>query len=48
MINAISSYAPQKGLDAEARTKFWEAYEHTVQGIPGYQQIFIGGDLNGI
>src|ERR1041384_3289779 len=46
-INVISAYAPQVGLNGATKDKFWEEMDEIMQGIPGDQQIFIGGDLNG-
>ncbi|PKA66012.1 hypothetical protein AXF42_Ash010421 [Apostasia shenzhenica] len=45
IINIVSAYAPQVGLDASIKEKFWNDLEELIQEIP--QITFIGGDLNG-
>ena len=47
IINIISAYAPQIGLDETTKKQFWENMDALVQGIPESERIFIGGDLNG-
>ena len=47
IINIISAYAPQIGLDETTKKQFWENMDGLVQGIPESERIFIGGDLNG-
>ena len=47
LINVISAYAPQVGLDTSLKEKFWEELGDLVQGIGQTEKIFIGGDLNG-
>ncbi|CAN6703671.1 unnamed protein product [Malus baccata var. baccata] len=47
LINVISVYAPQVGLDTSLKEKFWEDLEDLVQGIAQTEKVFIGGDLNG-
>ncbi|XP_019244480.1 PREDICTED: craniofacial development protein 2-like [Nicotiana attenuata] len=46
-INVISVYAPQVGLDQEAKRQFWEDLDEVVHNIPHAEKIFIGGDFNG-
>ncbi|KAM2865587.1 hypothetical protein COP2_021752 [Malus domestica] len=47
LINVISAYAPQVGLDTSSKEKFWEDLGDLVQGIAHTEKLFIGGDLNG-
>ncbi|KAM1219346.1 hypothetical protein ACFX2J_046190 [Malus domestica] len=47
LINVISAYAPQVGLDISSKEKFWEDLGDLVQGIAQTEKLFIGGDLNG-
>ncbi|KAM1176204.1 hypothetical protein ACFX19_029118 [Malus domestica] len=47
LINVISAYAPQVGLDMSSKEKFWEDLGDLVQGIAQTEKLFIGGDLNG-
>ena len=47
IINIISAYAPQIGLDETTKKQFWENTDGLVQGMPESERIFIGGDLNG-
>jgi Reverse transcriptase (RNA-dependent DNA polymerase) len=47
IINVISAYAPQVGLQESVKRKFWEDLEEVVRGIPREEKLFIGGDLNG-
>ncbi|TQD70292.1 hypothetical protein C1H46_044169 [Malus baccata] len=47
IINVISAYAPQVGLDTSSKEKFWEDLGDLVQGIAQTEKLFIGGDLNG-
>ncbi|KAM2086833.1 hypothetical protein ACFX1R_024332 [Malus domestica] len=47
LINVISAYAPQVGLDTSSKEKFWEDLGDLVQGIVQTEKLFIGGDLNG-
>ena len=46
-IYVISAYAPQIGLDAETKVKFWEDMDDLVCRIGNEDSIFIGGDFNG-
>ncbi|KAI9080050.1 hypothetical protein K1719_037983 [Acacia pycnantha] len=41
-------YAPQVGVEAHLKEKFWEDMEGLIQSIPLIEKIFIGGDLNGL
>ncbi|KAM2872431.1 hypothetical protein FF1_019947 [Malus domestica] len=47
LINVISAYAPQVGLDTSSKEKFWEDLGDLVQGIAQTEKLFIRGDLNG-
>ncbi|PKA67201.1 hypothetical protein AXF42_Ash004693 [Apostasia shenzhenica] len=47
IINIVSVYAPQVGLDASIKEKFWNDLEELIQEIPQEERLFIGGDLNG-
>jgi hypothetical protein len=47
IINIISVYAPQVGLEDKIKQDFWEDLDKMVQGIPQREMICIGGDLNG-
>ncbi|KAG5581991.1 hypothetical protein H5410_052618 [Solanum commersonii] len=46
-LSVISAYAPQVGLDEEAKKLFYEDLDKVVRGIPNTEKIFIGGDFNG-
>ncbi|XP_056694778.1 uncharacterized protein [Spinacia oleracea] len=47
VVNIVSAYAPQAGLDASTRQEFWEDLEEVVQRVPRSEKLIIGGDLNG-
>ena len=47
IINIISVYAPQVGLDEHIKTQFWKSMDELMWGIPQGEQVFIGGDFNG-
>ncbi|PKA55758.1 ataxia telangiectasia mutated family protein [Apostasia shenzhenica] len=47
IFNIVSVYAPQVGLDASTKEKFWNDLEELIQEIPQEERLFIGGDLNG-
>ena len=47
IVNIISAYAPQVGLDDLTKEQFWEHMDDVVQGIPVGERLFIGGDFNG-
>ncbi|KAM0997763.1 hypothetical protein ACFX2C_007613 [Malus domestica] len=47
LINVISAYALQVGLDMSLKEKFWEDLGDLVQGIDQTENVFIIGDLNG-
>ncbi|KAG5615096.1 hypothetical protein H5410_014920, partial [Solanum commersonii] len=46
-LSVISAYAPQVGLDEEAKNLFYEDLDEVVRGIPNTKKIVIGGDFNG-
>ncbi|KAG5632120.1 hypothetical protein H5410_003837 [Solanum commersonii] len=46
-LNIISAYAPQAGLDEEAKKLFYEELDEVVRGIPNTEKVVIGGDFNG-
>ncbi|KAL3332280.1 hypothetical protein AABB24_032729, partial [Solanum stoloniferum] len=46
-LSVISAYAPQVGLDEEAKKRFYEDLDEVVRGIPNTEKIVIGGDFNG-
>ena len=43
LINVISVYAPQVGLDTSLKEKFWEDLGDLVQGITQMEKVFIVG-----
>ncbi|KAG5597061.1 hypothetical protein H5410_038293 [Solanum commersonii] len=46
-LSVISAYAPQVGLDEEAKKLFYENLDEVVRGILNTEKIVIGGDFNG-
>ncbi|ONM20364.1 hypothetical protein ZEAMMB73_Zm00001d005126 [Zea mays] len=47
VLNVISAYAPQVGLNENSKWEFWEGLEDMVSSVPVGKKLFIGGDLNG-
>jgi hypothetical protein len=47
VLNVISAYAPQVGLNDDVKRRFWEDLEDMVRGVSSSEKLFIGGDLNG-
>ncbi|XP_061339559.1 uncharacterized protein LOC133286188 [Gastrolobium bilobum] len=47
ILNILSVYAPQVGLQSIDKSQFWEDLEEVLRGIPRKENIFLGGDLNG-
>ncbi|PWZ13495.1 Craniofacial development protein 2 [Zea mays] len=47
VLNVISAYAPQVGLNENSKREFWEGLEDMVSSVPVGEKLFIGGDLNG-
>jgi exonuclease III len=45
VLNVVSAYAPQVGLDMSANRQFWEDLEDVVRSVPSNEKLFIGGDL---
>nr|XP_016466890.1 PREDICTED: uncharacterized protein LOC107789567 [Nicotiana tabacum] len=46
ILNIISAYASQAGLDKEVKRHFWEDLDEMVHGILHTEKRFIGGDFN--
>uniref|UniRef100_A0A1S4CR48 Craniofacial development protein 2-like n=1 Tax=Nicotiana tabacum TaxID=4097 RepID=A0A1S4CR48_TOBAC len=47
ILNVISAYAPQTGLDEDIKRRFWEGLDEIVRNIPPSERLFIEGDFNG-
>ena len=47
VLNVISAYALQVGLDESAKRQFWEDLDGLIRVVPSSEKLFIGGDLNG-
>ena len=47
VLNVISAYAPQVGLDESAKRQFWEDLDGLIRAVPSSDKLFIGRDLNG-
>jgi hypothetical protein len=47
VLNVISMYAPQVGLNENSKREFWEGLEDMVSSVPIGEKLFIGEDLNG-
>ena len=47
ILNIISCYAPQIGLEEHIKKDFWENLDRIVQNIPSEEKIIMGGDFNG-
>ncbi|CAL5375401.1 unnamed protein product [Camellia sinensis] len=47
IVNIISAYAPQVGLDDQTKKDFWEQMDEILQEIPVGENLVIGGDFNG-
>ena len=47
IVNIVSGYAPQVGLNAEEKDDFWDSFIIVLSGIPKQESIFIGSDMNG-
>ena len=47
IVNTVSVYAPQVGLNAEEKDDFWDSFIIVLSGILKQEIIFIGSDLNG-
>ncbi|XP_047253714.1 uncharacterized protein LOC124887841 [Capsicum annuum] len=46
MVNVISVYAPQVGLDEEEKKGFWEVLDEVWRGVPSTEKLFVGEDFN--
>ena len=46
VLNVISVYAPQVGLDESAKRQFWDDLDGLIRAVPSSEKLFIGGDLN--
>ena len=46
VLNVISAYTPQVGLDESAERQFWEDLDGLIRAVPSSENLFIG-DLNG-
>jgi exonuclease III len=47
ILNVISAYAPQIGLNESIKRQFLEQLDALVISVPVSKKLFIGGDLNG-
>ena len=47
VLNVISAYALQIGLDESAKKQFWEDLDGLIGAVPSSEKLCIGGDLNG-
>ncbi|XP_070056759.1 uncharacterized protein [Nicotiana tomentosiformis] len=47
ILNIISAYEPQMGLDEEVVRRFWEDLDGLVRGNPHTEKLIIGGYFNG-
>lgn len=48
VVNVISAYAPQVGLDGEVKRLFWEDLDEVVRRIPARKKSSLGATLMGI
>jgi len=46
ILNVISAYAPQVGLNETVKKQFWEDLDFLVRNIPISEKLCIGGDFN--
>jgi hypothetical protein len=47
ILNGISAYSPQIGLDESVKRQFYEKLNVLVSSVPICEKLFIGGDING-
>jgi exonuclease III len=47
ILNVISVYAPQVGLNENTKREFQEGLKDLVRSVSSGKKLFIGGDLNG-
>ncbi|XP_070015557.1 uncharacterized protein [Nicotiana sylvestris] len=48
ILNVVSAYATQAGLDEETKRRFWEELDEIVRSILPSERLFIRGDFNGL
>ena len=48
ILNVISAYATQVGLDKSAKRQFCEDLDGLIRAVPSSEKLFIGGDLMGM
>jgi hypothetical protein len=46
VLNVISAYTPQIGLDDSVKRQFSKELEALISSVPISEKLFIGGDLN--
>jgi hypothetical protein len=46
ILNVISVYALQVGLNDDVKRQFWKDLDDMVRGVPSGEKLFIGWDLN--
>ena len=47
VLNVISAYVPHVGCEVREKEEFWREMDEVIQGIPGHEDVVIGGDMNG-
>ena len=47
VLNVISVYTSQVGLDESTKRQFWEDLDGLIRAVPSSEKLFIGGDFNG-
>ena len=47
VLNVVSAYAPQVGLEEEEKQKVWKDFDELVGLVDKKERLIIGGDLNG-
>ena len=47
VLNVISAYALQVGLDESAKRQFWKDLDGLIRAVPSSEKLFIGKYLNG-
>jgi hypothetical protein len=43
VLNVISAYAPQVGLNENSKREFWEGLKDMISSVPVGEKLFIGG-----
>uniref|UniRef100_A0A1S3YWF8 Craniofacial development protein 2-like n=1 Tax=Nicotiana tabacum TaxID=4097 RepID=A0A1S3YWF8_TOBAC len=46
ILNVVSAYAPQVGLDEEIKRRFWEGLDDISRSIPSSERLFVEEDFN--